>query len=292
MSFEANKILGAILAAGILAMVSGIIANILVHPTPLAKQAYEVAGGPPEGAGAAAPAAPAGPEPIAPLMEKASADAGKAKSQLCAACHTFDKGGPNRIGPNLYGVIGAPIAEDRGGFAFSTALQGKGKGKTWTLDDLNAWLFKPQEFAKGTKMTFIGLPKAEDRANVVAYLNSMSDKPLSVADLTKGAATGAPAGGAAQGGEQKQGAAPAGGEKQQGAAPAQGGQQGGQTSQQRAANPQSGAPPQAATPGPGNQSSNAPTTNGPSQNNNAAPRTPANQAGANPSSSATEGQAK
>jgi cytochrome c len=285
MSFEANKILGAILAAGILAMVSGIIANILVHPMPLAKQAYEVAGGPPEGAaGAAAAAAPAGPEPIAPLMDKASADAGKAKSQLCAACHTFDKGGPNRIGPNLYGVIGAPIAEDRGGFAFSSALQGKGKGKTWTLDDLNAWLFKPQDFAKGTKMTFIGLPKAEDRANVVAYLNSMSDKPLSVADLTKGAATGAPAAG-----EQKQGAAPAQG-GQQGAAPAQGQQQGGQ--QQRAANPQSGASPQAATPGPGNPNSNAPTTNGPSQNNNAAPRTPANQAGANPTSSATEGQAK
>lgn len=205
MSFEANKIAGAILAAMILAMVSGIVANILVRPTPLTKQAYEVAGGPPEGAGAAAAAAaPAGPEPIAPLMANASVDAGKAKTQVCAACHTFDKGGPNRIGPNLYGVVGSPIAEGRGGFAFSSALTDKGKGQTWTLDDLNAWLFKPQEFAKGTKMTFIGLPKAEDRANVIAYLNSMSDKPLSVADLTKGAATGAPAGG-----DQKQGAAPA-----------------------------------------------------------------------------------
>jgi cytochrome c len=289
MSFEANKILGAVLAAMILAMVSGIVANILVHPTPLTKQAYEVAGGPPEGGASTAAAAPAGPEPIAPLMEKASADAGKAKTQLCAACHTFDKGGPNRIGPNLYGVIGSPIAEDRGGFAFSSALQGKGKGQTWTLDNLNAWLFKPQEFAKGTKMTFIGLPKAEDRANVVAYLNSLSDKPLPIADLTKGAATGAPAGGGAQGGEQKQGAAPAGGAApsgQQGAAPAQGGQQ------QRAASPQSGATPQAATPGPGNTNSSAPTTNGSSQNNNAAPKTPAGGAGANSSSSATEGQPK
>jgi cytochrome c len=205
MSFEANKIAGAILAAMILAMVSGIVANILVHPTPLTKQAYEVAGGAPEGATAEA-AAPAGPEPIAPLMASASADAGKAKTQLCAACHTFDKGGPNRIGPNLYGVIGSPIAEDRGGFAFSTALTTKGKGQTWTLDNLNAWLFKPQQFASGTKMTFIGLPKAEDRANVVAYLNSMSDKPIPVADLTKGAETGAPAGG-------DKAAAPAGGDK-------------------------------------------------------------------------------
>lgn len=272
MSFEANKIAGAILAAMILAMVSGIVANLLVHPTPLAKQAYEVAGGPPEGGAAtAAAAAPAGPEPIAPLMAKASADAGKAKTQLCAACHTFDKGGPNRIGPNLYGVIGSPIAEDRGGFAFSKALEEKGEHKTWTLDNLNAWLFKPQEFAKGTKMTFIGLPKAEDRANVIAYLNSMSDKPLPVADLTKGAETGAPAGGAAEGGgEQKQGAAPASGGKQQ----------------------QSAAP-QAAAPSPGNSSSNAPTTSGaPSQNNNAAPKTPGNEQGTNPSSSAAEGQAK
>ena len=216
MSFEANKIAGAILAAMILAMVSGIVANILVRPTPLTKQAYEVAGGPPEGGVTATAAAPAGPEPIAPLMANASADAGKAKTQLCAACHTFDKGGPNRIGPNLYGVVGSAIAEGRGGFAFSTALTDKGKGQTWTLDNLNAWLFKPQQFAKGTKMTFIGLPKAEDRANVIAYLNSMSDKPLPVADLTKGAATGAPAGGAAQGG----------GEEKQGAAPAQSGAQG------------------------------------------------------------------
>src|SRR5262249_47311795 len=151
-------------------------------------------------------------------------------------------------------------------------------GKTWTLDDLNAWLFKPQDFAKGTKMTFIGLPKAEDRANVVAYLNSMSDKPLPVADLTKGAATGAPAGGAAQGGEQKQGAAPA-----------HGGQQGGRP---RPAPPKGGPPPQAATPAPPNPNSNAPTTTGPSQNNTAAPRTRGAQRGANPSPSPTEGQAK
>jgi cytochrome c len=220
MSFEANKIAGAILAAMILAMVSGIVANILVRPTPLAKQAYEVAGGAPEGAGAAAAAAPTGPEPIAGLMANANVDAGKSKTQLCAACHSFDKGGPNRIGPNLYGVLGSPIAEDRGGFAFSSALTTKGKGQTWTLDNLNAWLWKPQQFASGTKMTFIGLPKPEDRANVIAYLNSMSDKPLSVADLTKGAETGAPAGGdkaAAPAGEKPQGAA---------AAPAQGTQQG------------------------------------------------------------------
>ncbi|HWE71516.1 MAG TPA: cytochrome c family protein [Stellaceae bacterium] len=265
MSFEANKIAGAILAAMILAMVSGIVSNILVHPTPLAKQAYEVAGGAPESGGAAEAAAPTGPEPIAPLMANANADAGKAKTQLCAACHTFDKGGPNRIGPNLYGVIGSPIAEDRGGFAFSSALTTKGKGQTWTLDNLNAWLWKPQQFASGTKMTFIGLPKPEDRANVIAYLNSLSDKPVPVADLTKGAATGAPAAG-------DKGAAPAGGEKAGG---------------DKAAAPGQGAP-QAGAPG---NNSNAPASNGPAQTNGAAPKTPGNEQGSNPSSSATEGQA-
>jgi cytochrome c len=269
MSFEANKIAGAILAAMILAMVSGIVSNILVRPTPLAKPAYEIAGAP-AAETSSAPAAPTGPEPIAQLMAAANADAGKAKTQLCAACHTFDKGGPNRIGPNLYGVIASPIAEDRGGFSFSSALTTKGKGQTWTLDNLNAWLWKPQTFASGTKMTFIGLPKPEDRANVIAYLNTMSDKPIPVAQLTQGAASAqaAPAGGEAP----KQGAAPAGG-----ATPA--------------AAPAGGAAP-AAAPGAGSNSSNPPAANGPSQTNGAAPKTPGAGQGANPTSSATEGQGK
>jgi len=174
MSFEANKIIGAILASMILAMVSGMIANILVHPTPLEKAAYAVAGGE-ETAAASTSNAPAGPEPVAPLLATASIDAGKDKAKLCITCHSFDKGGPNRIGPNLYGVVGDEVAHDRGNFPFSEVL--KAKGGTWTVDALNEWLWKPQIFAKGTKMTFIGLPKAQDRANVIAYLNSLSDSP-------------------------------------------------------------------------------------------------------------------
>lgn len=176
MSFEANKIAGAILAAMILAMVSGMIANILVHPKLLEKPAYAVAvSEAPAGGSAAASNAPAGPEPIAALLASADINAGKDKAKLCVTCHSFEKGGPNRIGPNLYGVVGDEIAHDRGGFAFSEAL--KAKGGDWTVDNLNTWLWKPQSFAKGTKMTFIGLPKAQDRANVVAYLNSLSDSP-------------------------------------------------------------------------------------------------------------------
>jgi cytochrome c len=130
-------------------------------------------------AGAQGAAPPATAEPIGPLLASASVDAGKDVAKKCVACHTFDKGKPNGIGPNLYGVVGDEIAHDRNGYPFSDAL--KQKGGSWTVDALNEWLFKPAAFAKGTKMTFIGLPKAEDRANVIAYLNSLSDTPKPLA---------------------------------------------------------------------------------------------------------------
>ncbi|HXQ49718.1 MAG TPA: cytochrome c family protein [Stellaceae bacterium] len=176
MSFEANKIAASILVALILAMVSGILSEKLVHPAMLAKNVYEVAGAPQASAEPTA-AAPSGPEPIEPLLASASADAGKGDVKLCTACHTFDKGGRNGVGPNLYGVVGDEIAHARGNYDFSAALKQAGGGKTWTPDLLNDWLFKPQNFAKGTKMTFIGVPKAKDRADIIAYLNSLSDAP-------------------------------------------------------------------------------------------------------------------
>ena len=174
MSFEMNKIAGAILVAMIVAMVSGIIASKLVEPTPLKKNAYEIAAAPEP---KPSQQAPAGPQPIEPLLASANIDAGKSHTSVCQTCHTFDKGGANKIGPNLYAIIGSPIAEDRGGFAFSDALKSKGKGQKWTVDNLDAWLTNPQHFASGTKMTFAGFPKAKDRANVIAYLNSLSDHP-------------------------------------------------------------------------------------------------------------------
>jgi cytochrome c len=176
MSFEMNKILGAILGAMILAMVTGIVAKVVVHPEELAKPVYMVAGVT-EAAPSSTAAAPAGPEPIGPLLAQASAANGKDITQrLCVACHTFAKGDPNRIGPNLFNVFDQPIAEGHGGYPFSSALQGHDKQK-WTPDLLNQWLTGPQDFAHGTKMTFAGLPKAKDRADVIAFLDSLSDKP-------------------------------------------------------------------------------------------------------------------
>jgi len=176
MTFEANKIAAAVLVALIVAMVSGILADHLVHPMMLAKPVYAVAVSEAKPSTEAA-AAPAGPEPIEPLLAAADPAAGKADTKLCTACHTFEKGQPNRVGPNLYGIVGDKIAEaaDRGGYDFSAAL--KAKGGTWTVDNLNEWLFKPQNFAKGTKMTYAGMPKAKERADIIAYLNSLSDNP-------------------------------------------------------------------------------------------------------------------
>jgi len=178
MSFEMNKIAAAILVAMILAMVSGLIANNLVKPKPLAQNAYPIAVSE-QPAAAAAPAAPAGPEPLTPLLASADVNAGKQQAAKCTACHTFDKGQPNRIGPNLYGIVGDEIAHDRGGYDFSPSL--KAKTGEWTIDNLNQWLYKPQDFAHGTKMTFVGLAKAKDRADIIAYLNSLSDNPKPLA---------------------------------------------------------------------------------------------------------------
>jgi cytochrome c len=176
-SFELNKIIGAVLGAMILAMVCGIIAGSVVRRRALEKPAYTVAAvEPSKGEAGAGAAAGAGPEPIEPLLAAASADAGKAKVKACAACHTFDKGGKNGIGPNLYDTVGEPIAEGHEGYAFSPALQAH-KGAKWTADDLNKWLFSPKSFAPGTKMTFPGMRSAQDRADVITYLDSLSDQP-------------------------------------------------------------------------------------------------------------------
>jgi cytochrome c len=169
-SFEWNKIIASVLTALIVAMVSGLLAEELIRPKELEKPVYVVAGTP-----AAAPkaAAPSGPAPIEPLLAKADPSKGKQLTNVCEACHTFGKGEANKIGPNLYGVYGAKIAEDRNGYDFSTALQAH-KGQTWDADTLNQWLDDPQKFASGTKMTFLGFKSDQQRADVIAYLHSVS----------------------------------------------------------------------------------------------------------------------
>ena len=170
-SFEWNKVIASVLTALIVMMVAGILSNMLVAPKKLEKPVFLVAGAPTTPAPAEQAAAPKL-EPITPLLAKADVKKGEEETKVCQVCHTFTKGGANKIGPNLYGVVGGPIGEDRGGFDFSSALQAH-KGQKWDPETLNKWLDNPQNFAPGTKMTFAGVPKAQDRADVIAYLQSL-----------------------------------------------------------------------------------------------------------------------
>jgi len=171
-SFEWNKVIASVLTALIVAMVAGILSNMLVQPKPLEKPVFVVAGAPATPAPAEQAAAAPKLEPITPLLAKADVKKGEEETRVCQVCHTFTKDGANKIGPNLWDVVDGPIGEDRGGYAFSSALEAH-KGQKWDPDTLNQWLNNPQQFAPGTKMTFAGFPKAQDRADVVAYLQTL-----------------------------------------------------------------------------------------------------------------------
>jgi cytochrome c len=170
-SFEWNKIIASVLTAMIVAMASGILASQLIRPTEPAKPVYlPVAIEAPASTGAAQQAA-AGPEPIGPFLAKADSKKGEQITKVCAACHTFNKGGPNKIGPNLWGITEENMAAVPG-YQFSAAMEAH-KGDKWDPEKLNEWLYKPQAFIKGTKMTFVGIPKEQDRADVISYLETL-----------------------------------------------------------------------------------------------------------------------
>lgn len=114
---------------------------------------------------------------IKPLLASASIESGAKVFKKCAACHSIDKGGANKIGPALWGVVNRKIGGVQG-FKYSTAMAKY--GKNWSFEELNGFLHKPMKYIKGTKMGFIGLKKDKDRANVIAYMNSKSDTPIPV----------------------------------------------------------------------------------------------------------------
>lgn len=172
-SLELNKIFGAILLAGLIGTLSGFIADKLVEPKPLAKPVYvvETAAASPTPAKAAAPS---GPAPIAPLLAKADPANGAKIARICHTCHDFTKGGPNRIGPNLWGIVGDKQAH-MPTFSYSAAVSKL--GGTWTYVELNKFLYSPKAYAPGTKMTFAGLKNDQQRADVIAWLRTQNDNP-------------------------------------------------------------------------------------------------------------------
>ncbi|HEU4967501.1 cytochrome c family protein [Sphingomonas sp.] len=165
-----NTIAGWVLGAGIVALGAGIVSSEYFHAERPEKMGYPIEGVVEAGAGAA-PAE----VPIEQRLATADPAHGATVFQKCAACHTVTKGGANGVGPNLWGVVGEPIGQGVGGFPFSDAL--KSKGGAWNFVELDEWLTSPRKFAEGTKMTFAGLSKGQDRADVIAYLNQQSDSP-------------------------------------------------------------------------------------------------------------------
>ena len=112
---------------------------------------------------------------IGPLLAGANVEAGKAIFiKQCFTCHTIDKGGANKVGPNQWDIVGRKKAAEPG-FSYSSGMQAM--GGSWSVEDINHMIFKPQAFVRGTKMAFAGLPKAQERADVIAYLRTMNDNP-------------------------------------------------------------------------------------------------------------------
>ncbi len=175
-----NKIMAAVVVALGIGWIANSTAARVVHPEMPAKPVYEVdmsvlgtaAASPSGGADAAADK---GPAPIAPLLVSANPETGAKLAKVCSACHSFNKGEPAKLGPNLYGIIGAKHAH-MAGYTYSAALTALGD-KPWTYEDLNKFLYKPSAAVVGTKMPYAGMKSDTDRANIIAWLRTLADSP-------------------------------------------------------------------------------------------------------------------
>lgn len=188
--FEFNKIAGAVLGTLTLTMGLGIISEILFAPESPAKPGFEIVVN--EGGGGAQEAAKPKAVPIEELFATASVQKGEQIAKRCQACHNFAEGAGAKVGPDLYGVVGRPVASSPG-FSYSAAM--KAHGGDWTPQALNVFLTNPKAAVPGTAMAFAGLAKETERADIIAYLNSLSHDPKPLPTVAPGgAAAPAPAG--------------------------------------------------------------------------------------------------
>ena len=183
-----NKLLAAILGAALFALFTGFISHLLYSPSMPEKLAFSISGEEIEAdapavaaatstAAAAVEAAPVVMESILSLLASADAEKGQKGFKKCKACHSTEEGGKNKVGPNLYNIVGRDKATVSG-FSYSKVM--KEKGGAWDYEALNAFLTKPKAYLPGTKMSFAGLKKPADRANMIVYLRGLSASPIAL----------------------------------------------------------------------------------------------------------------
>jgi cytochrome c len=190
-SFEWNKIIGAVLGTAIFIFVARVVAEGIYEPEKPAKPGYVVEGVAENPAGGAVASAEEALPDWGTVLPKADVAQGKATSSKCEACHDATSAKTVKIGPPLYGVVDRARASIAG-FSYSGAM--KAKGGTWTYDELFKFLKSPGAYVTGTKMSFAGISRAEDRVNLIAFLRSNSDSPAAIpAPKPAEAAAAAPA---------------------------------------------------------------------------------------------------
>ncbi|MDQ6435747.1 cytochrome c family protein [Mesorhizobium sp. LHD-90] len=191
-SFEFNKLIGGLLGAVFVVFSISLVSDaIFAAPAP-EKPGYAVEAAEEEHGGGAAGGEAAAPESVLPLLASANPEAGAAVFKKCAACHTDDSGGANKVGPNLWGVVNRPIAS-HAGFAYSAPMKDFAQGGkvVWDYEHLDHFLASPKGLVKGTAMGFAGLKKVQERADVIAYLRTTADSPAPLPEAS--AAPAAPA---------------------------------------------------------------------------------------------------
>lgn len=196
-SFEFNKVMGALLGTVFIIFSIGIVSDsIFAAPVPEKAGFAIVAAEPEEGAAGGAEAATE--EPIAVLLASADPDAGAAVFKKCAACHTAENGGANKVGPNLWDIVNRPVASHEG-FSYSAAMKefAQGGSVVWDYDHLSNFLHSPKGLVKGTAMGFAGVKKPDERANLIAYLRTLADTPAPLPEASAATPASAPADAAA-----------------------------------------------------------------------------------------------